>query len=45
MAPTNPVIHEEAEARDCLNDYPEIKLLNRRYIDTPLRQNSCRLKF
>jgi len=28
MAPTNPVIHEEAEARDCLNDYPEIKLLN-----------------
>jgi chromosome partitioning protein len=28
MAPTNPVIHEEADARDCLNDYPEINLLN-----------------
>jgi chromosome partitioning protein len=27
MAPTNPIIHEEADARDCLNDYPEIKLL------------------
>jgi len=27
MAPTNPVIHEETDARDCLNDYPEIKLL------------------
>jgi chromosome partitioning protein len=28
MAPTNPIIHEEADARDCLNDYPEIKLLS-----------------
>jgi chromosome partitioning protein len=28
MAPTNRAIHEEAEARDCLNDYPQIKLLN-----------------
>ena len=27
MAPTNPVIHEEIDARDCLNDYPEINLL------------------
>ena len=27
MAPTNPAIHEEADARECLNDYPEIKLL------------------
>lgn len=27
MAPTNPIVHEEAEARDCLNDYPEIKPL------------------
>lgn len=27
MAPTNPVIQEEADARDCLNDYPQIKLL------------------
>lgn len=27
MAPTNPVIHEEMDARECLNDYPEIKLL------------------
>jgi chromosome partitioning protein len=28
MAPTNPIIHEEADARDCLNDYPEIKPLS-----------------
>lgn len=28
MAPTNPIIHEEADARECLNDYPEIKLLS-----------------
>lgn len=28
MAPTNPAIHEETDARDCLNDYPEINLLN-----------------
>lgn len=28
MGPTNPAITEEADARDCLNDYPEIKLLN-----------------
>lgn len=28
MAPTNPAIHEEADARECLNDYPEIKMLN-----------------
>jgi len=28
MAPTNPVISEEKDARDCLNDYPEIKLLD-----------------
>lgn len=28
MAPTNPVIQEEADARDCLNDYPEINLFN-----------------
>ncbi|MBE0436411.1 MAG: AAA family ATPase [Methylomicrobium sp.] len=28
MAPTNPVIHEEADARECLNDYPEINLLS-----------------
>ena len=28
MAPTNPIVHEEAEARDCLNDYPEIKPLS-----------------
>lgn len=27
MAPTNPVIHEEADARECLSDYPEITLL------------------
>ena len=27
MAPTNPIIHEEADARECLIDYPEIKLL------------------
>ena len=27
MAPTNPVIHEETDARECLIDYPEIKLL------------------
>lgn len=27
MAPTNPIIHEEKDARDCLNDYPEITLL------------------
>jgi chromosome partitioning protein len=28
MAPTNPVIHEETDARECLIDYPEIKLLS-----------------
>jgi len=28
MAPTNPIIHEEADARECLTDYPEIKLLS-----------------
>jgi chromosome partitioning protein len=28
MAPTNPAIHEEADARECLNDYPEISLLS-----------------
>ena len=28
MAPTNPIIHEEADARECLIDYPEIKLLS-----------------
>lgn len=28
MAPTNPIIHEEADARECLKDYPEIKLLS-----------------
>ena len=27
MAPTNPVIHEEADAKKYLKDYPEIKLL------------------
>jgi chromosome partitioning protein len=28
MAPTNPIIREEADARECLIDYPEIKLLS-----------------
>ena len=28
MAPTNPVIHETEEAREYLQDYPEIKLLD-----------------
>jgi len=28
MAPTNPIIREEADARECLNDYPKIKLLS-----------------
>jgi len=28
MAPTNPVIHETDEAREYLQDYPEIQLLN-----------------
>ena len=28
MAPTNPVIHETEEAREYLQDYPEITLLN-----------------
>lgn len=28
MSPTNPAIHEEADSRECLNDYPEIKLLS-----------------
>jgi len=27
MAPTNPAINEETDARTCLNDYPIIKLL------------------
>ncbi|MCX7089764.1 MAG: AAA family ATPase [Methylococcales bacterium] len=27
MAPTNPMIHEETDARDCLKDYPDIHLL------------------
>ena len=28
MAPTNPVISETEEAREYLQDYPEIKILN-----------------
>ena len=28
MTPTNPAIHEEADARTCISDYPSIKLLN-----------------
>jgi chromosome partitioning protein len=28
MAPTNPVVHETEEAREYLQDYPEIHLLN-----------------
>lgn len=28
MAPTNPVVHETDEAREYLQDYPEIQLLN-----------------
>ena len=28
MAPTNPVVHEADEARDYLQDYPDIRLLN-----------------
>lgn len=28
MTPTNPFIHEEADARTCISDYPNIKLLN-----------------
>jgi chromosome partitioning protein len=28
MTPTNPVIQEEAQAREYLNDFPEIELLN-----------------
>lgn len=28
MAPTNPVVHETEEAREYLQDYPEIRLLN-----------------
>ena len=36
MAPTNPVIHEEIDARDCLNDYPEINLL-----DTMICDRKC----
>lgn len=28
MAPTNPIISEEADARDCLKDYPVITLLS-----------------
>jgi chromosome partitioning protein len=28
MAPTNPIIQEETDARECLKDYPEIKLLS-----------------
>ncbi|MCF7970272.1 MAG: AAA family ATPase [Methylococcaceae bacterium] len=27
MAPTNPIIHEEKDTRECLADYPEINLL------------------
>jgi len=33
MAPTNPIIHEERDARDCLADYPEITLLKARIQD------------
>lgn len=33
MAPTNPIISEERDARDCLTDYPEIKLLTARIQD------------
>jgi chromosome partitioning protein len=28
MVPNNPAIHEESDARDCLKDYPAIKLLS-----------------
>ena len=28
MAPTNPIIQEETDARECLKDYPEIQLLS-----------------
>ncbi len=28
MAPTNPMIHEEKDTRECLADYPVIKILN-----------------
>jgi len=28
MAPTNPIVHEEKDTRECLADYPEIKLLD-----------------
>jgi chromosome partitioning protein len=33
MAPTNPIIREERDAREYLTDYPEIKLLNARIQD------------
>jgi chromosome partitioning protein len=33
MAPTNPIISEERDARNCLIDYPEIKLLTARIQD------------
>jgi len=36
MAPTNPVIHEEKDTRECLTDYPEIKLL-----DTMICDRKC----
>jgi chromosome partitioning protein len=36
MAPTNPVIHEEADARACLDDYPAIKPLA-----TMIRDRKC----
>lgn len=36
MAPTNPIISEEKDARDCLDDYPEIELL-----DTMICDRKC----
>ncbi|CAC9627950.1 ParA-like protein [uncultured Gammaproteobacteria bacterium] len=36
MAPTNPIISEEKDARYCLNDYPEIELL-----DTMICDRKC----
>jgi chromosome partitioning protein len=36
MAPTNPVIHEEEDARVCLQDYPAIKPLR-----TMIRDRKC----
>ena len=40
MAPTNPVIQEAEQAKECLQDYPEIQLLNTIVCDRKVYRNA-----